>query len=189
MEAYKKHDDIYELCAKSDIYTCTLVTRKKPEKFDLSVVIPAFNSELFLSRTLDSVLLSTLENLEIIIVNDGSTDNSKKVMDWYNRKYAGIVHVKHQDNKGPSLARNVGIKVAKGEYIAFLDSDDMVHPNMYKLLVDHGHINKLDCVIGKVLIRKGINDYYFYLNPSRDYGNDNIIYTFEEMIREKEKNS
>ena len=189
VEAYKKHDDIYELSAKSDVYTCTLIKRKKTDKIDLSVVIPAFNSELFLSRTIDSVLLSTLEYLEIIIVNDGSTDNSKKVMDWYNRKYAGIVHVKHQENKGLSLARNVGIKMAKGEYIAFLDSDDMVHPNMYKLLVDHGHIHRLDCVIGKVLIRKNINDYYFYLNPNRDYGNDNIIYTFEEMIREKEKNS
>jgi glycosyltransferase involved in cell wall biosynthesis len=89
----------------------------------VSVVIPAYNSASFISETIESVLSQTYKDYEIIVVNDGSpdTENLEKVLAAYKQK---IVYLK-QENRGPSAARNSGIRIAKGEFIAFLDSDDI----------------------------------------------------------------
>lgn len=86
----------------------------------VSVIIPAYNRANYLQRAINSVLKQTLKPYEIIVVDDGSTDNTKEVVNSFGRK----VRYSYQENRGPSAARNLGMKQAKGDYIAFLDSDD-----------------------------------------------------------------
>lgn len=87
-----------------------------------SIIIPVYNVERYIEQCIDSVLNQTYKNIEIILVNDGSTDNSGKICDTYSNNID--VKVIHQNNRGLSDARNTGIKNAHGEYIVFLDSDD-----------------------------------------------------------------
>ncbi len=91
----------------------------------ISVIIPVYNVEKYLARCVDSVLMQTYTNLEVILVDDGSTDGSGKLCDEYKEKDARI-KVIHKENGGLSDARNAGLDIAKGDYIAFIDSDDFV---------------------------------------------------------------
>jgi glycosyltransferase involved in cell wall biosynthesis len=97
----------------------------------LSVIIPIYNVENYLHKCIDSILNQTFTNLEIILVNDGSTDSSPQICDDYAKKDSRI-KVIHQENAGVSVARNNGIEVATGEYITFVDSDDWLEPKMYE---------------------------------------------------------
>ena len=89
----------------------------------LSFIIPIYNVELYLPACLESVLHLPLTNFEIILIDDGSTDNSGRIADKYAENYSHI-HVIHQTNAGFSATRNRGVELAEGNYIAFLDSDD-----------------------------------------------------------------
>ena len=100
----------------------------------ISVIIPVYNVEKYLQKCLDSVINQTYKNLEIICINDGSPDNSGKILDEYAKK-DGRVIVIHQENAGVSAARNKGLEIATGEYIAFVDSDDWLEPECYELAV------------------------------------------------------
>lgn len=93
----------------------------------LSVIIPVYKVEDYLKRCVDSVLAQTYQNIEIILVDDGSPDQCPQICDEYAEKYEKI-QVIHQENKGLSGARNTGIDAAKGEYLAFVDSDDLWSP-------------------------------------------------------------
>lgn len=99
----------------------------------ISVIVPVYNVERYLRDCLDSVLGQTYTNLEIILVDDGSTDGSSALCDEYGR-LDRRVHVIHKVNGGLSSARNAGLDVATGELIGFIDSDDWVEPQMYELL-------------------------------------------------------
>lgn len=102
------------------------------KSFDLiSVIIPIYNMELYLKRCLDSVCGNTYKNLEIICINDGSTDSSLKILQQYARQDERIIII-DQLNGGICSARNAGLNIAKGEYIAFVDSDDWVHRNFFE---------------------------------------------------------
>lgn len=94
----------------------------------VSVIIPCYNSAKFIAETLDSVLKQTYKNLEIILVNDGSSDNLEEVIKPYLSENKNIFYFK-QDNKGVAAARNTGAKNAKGDYFLFLDSDDLIDPS------------------------------------------------------------
>lgn len=107
-----------------------------PESPKVSVIIPVYNNEKFMVRCIDLVLASSLKETEVIIVDDGSTDNSGKIADWYRDNYPGKVTVIHTENRGAGHARNVGIEAAKGEYIAFADSDDFMSSGMYRKLYE-----------------------------------------------------
>lgn len=109
----------------------------------VSVIIPVYNSEKYLKRCVESVLNQTYSNIEIIIINDGSTDNSKKILEELKENNKNI-QLLSQQNKGQSAARNLGMKVAQGEYIGFVDSDDWIHPQMYSHLVKILEDNKSD---------------------------------------------
>lgn len=91
----------------------------------LSVIIPVYNVEEYLRMCLDSVVNQTLKDIEIICINDGSTDNSGKILDDYTQKDNRITVI-HKKNKGVSVARNIGIDKATGEYLMFVDSDDLL---------------------------------------------------------------
>ncbi|MGG3987022.1 glycosyltransferase [Bacillus smithii] len=106
----------------------------------ISVIIPVYNAEKFLSKCLDSVKNQTYQDLEIILVNDGSTDKSGLICDEYSRKDQRFIVI-HKKNGGVSSARNAALKIAKGDYIGFVDPDDWVEPNMfeklYQLIIDY----------------------------------------------------
>ena len=97
----------------------------------LSVIIPVYNVEPYLEQCLDSVVNQTYKNLEIICINDGSTDNSLKILEKYQKKDKRIKMI-NQKNKGLSGARNAGLDIATGGYIAFVDSDDYLELNAYE---------------------------------------------------------
>ena len=97
----------------------------------ISVIVPVYNVEPYLRRCIDSILAQTYENLEIILVDDGSPDRCGEICDEYARLDRRI-RVIHQENSGVSAARNAALAVAEGEYIGFVDSDDWIEPNMYE---------------------------------------------------------
>lgn len=99
----------------------------------ISVVVPVYNVEKYLERCVDSIIKQTYKNLDIILVDDGSPDNSGKICDNYKEKYTNI-RVIHQKNQGLSVARNNGLAVAKGSYITFVDSDDWIAPDMVSVM-------------------------------------------------------
>lgn len=100
----------------------------------VSVIIPAYNAEKYLGFCLDTVIAQTHKKLEIIVINDGSKDNTGKICDEYAEKDSRI-RVIHQENHGVAFARNVGLDEAAGEYIAFIDSDDYVKSNYIEVLL------------------------------------------------------
>ena len=101
----------------------------------VSVIIPAYNIEDYIGRCLDSIISQTYKNLEIIVVDDGSWDYTGEILDNYAKKDRRI-KVIHKENGGVSSARNKGIEAAEGDYIGFIDGDDLIEPEMYKTLVD-----------------------------------------------------
>lgn len=100
----------------------------------ISIIIPAYNIEDYLERCLDSVLEQTYHNLEILVVDDGSTDNTARIIDKYADKDSRIIAI-HQKNQGVSMARNNALDLATGDYIGFVDGDDMIDIDMYRTLV------------------------------------------------------
>src|SRR5690606_10105587 len=91
----------------------------------VSVIVPIYQAEKFVKRCVGSILQQTHKDFEILLINDGSTDNSAFICNEYAEKYPNI-RVFHQENAGPSAARNKGIDEAKGEFITFIDADDFV---------------------------------------------------------------
>ena len=102
----------------------------------ISIIIPVYNVENYLVRTIKSLENQTIKDIEIILINDGSTDNSGKICDELYRNNKNI-KVIHQENKGVSNARNAGIDIASGEYITFMDADDEIEVDMYELLLSN----------------------------------------------------
>ena len=91
----------------------------------VSIIVPVYNVERFLPKCLDSILNQTFQNFELLLIDDGSSDNSGSICDEYAKKDSRI-KVFHQENKGVSFARNLGLDYAQGKYILFVDSDDWV---------------------------------------------------------------
>lgn len=102
----------------------------------ISVIVPVYNTAPYLRQCLDSICNQTYQNLEVICVNDGSTDNSAEILEEYAAKDSRIIVIT-QTNAGPSVARNVAIEQAKGEWIASVDSDDWIEPDTYEYFVRH----------------------------------------------------
>ncbi len=109
----------------------------------LSLVIAVYNGEQFLSVFFDSIKAQHLDSLEIIVVNDGSSDNSSGIIQQYASEFP-LFHVIDQENQGVSAARNTGLAVATGEYVAFPDIDDVIYPGMYPRLLKMATQNQLD---------------------------------------------
>lgn len=100
----------------------------------ISVIVPVYNVEKYLKYCLDSICSQTYQNLEIILVDDASTDKSGELCEEYAKKDLRIICLHHKNNKGPSAARNLGIENAKGKYVAFVDGDDEIEHNMLEIL-------------------------------------------------------
>ena len=100
----------------------------------ISIIIPVYNTEKYLNKCVDSVLSQTYKNIELILVDDGSTDMSLSICMEYAEKDNRVI-VLSKINEGQAAARNLGLKYAKGDYIGFVDSDDWISPNMYEMLM------------------------------------------------------
>lgn len=124
---------------------------------DVSVVIPVYNTEKYLPACINSVLTQEGVSLEIIIVDDGSTDSSSNICDYYAQEHNNIkvVHIK---NSGPATAKNIGLMQAKGNYIALTDSDDKMEPLMLHKMVSAGYEHNADiiCCNYKQIDEKGV---------------------------------
>ena len=118
----------------------------------VSVIIPVYQVEAYLERAVDSALAQTLEEKEIILVDDGSPDGSPEICDRYARQYPQLIRVIHKENEGLGLARNAGAQAARGEYLAFLDSDDTVEPQMYQEMYEKAREGDYDIVMCDVNI-------------------------------------
>ncbi len=115
----------------------------------VSIVIPIYNVENYLRQCLDSTCGQTLDGVEVIAVDDGSTDQSVQILQEYEEKYRDILHVYHIENQGVSHARNFGVTKAVGEYILFVDSDDFIASNMCELMYEKAVQGEDDIVICK----------------------------------------
>lgn len=110
----------------------------------ISVIIPVYNAEKYIERTIESVLNQTRMPYEVILINDGSTDKSVDIINKFVDKNP-IVKIFHQENAGPSIARNHGVKKASGEWICFVDADDMIHPQ--RLQIAYAYRDGCDAVV------------------------------------------
>lgn len=114
----------------------------------VSVIVPVYNTSKYLKRCLDSLVNQTLSDIEILVINDCSTDNSSGILDLYKKKYSHILRIFDNDiNKGIGYTRNFGIDNAKGEYIAFIDSDDWVRCDMFEKMYCKAKSDNLDLVV------------------------------------------
>ena len=123
----------------------------------ISVIIPVYNTAQYLSRCLNSVINNTYTNLEIICVNDGSTDNSLEILNSYAARDQRI-SVINKKNGGVSKARNVAMEQATGEFIAFIDSDDWVHPQYFEAFMTVANAKRADVVICEPQIVHSLDD-------------------------------
>ena len=128
----------------------------------VSIIIPVYNQQKYIKRCMDSAINQTLEDKEIIVVNDGSTDNTSSILNNYLLKNVKIIN---QENSGVAVARNKGLSMASGEYIQFLDSDDYLKPKALEILYNTAKKNDVDIVrmgantrVG--LLKLGENNYF-----------------------------
>ncbi len=113
----------------------------------LSIIVPVYNVEKYLRECLDSLVNQTLKDIEIIVVNDASPDNSENIILEYMAQDSRIVYIKHEENKCLGGARNTGMKAARGQYIAFVDSDDYVDRHLYENAIKAFEKHDVDTVI------------------------------------------
>lgn len=185
IRAYEKKDGKYirEWVGNCEVKIPSRRGGMSSESYKLSVIVPLYNSELFMCRTIDSILSSSMKDIELILIDDGSSDNSYEIAKRYADNY-GCAVAHHQENKWVSFARNLWLELAQWEYIAFCDNDDIIHPFMYERLYNTCKEQKTDIAICPALIRKDIEDKEFYLtcsaNPDRT-----VVYTFEEMVQNR----
>ena len=112
----------------------------------VSVIVPVYNVAEYLGQCLDTILLQTLQDIEVICVDDGSTDNSLNILNTY-AMFDERLKVIHQENAGAGPARNRGIKEATGDFLIFLDGDDFFHPEMLEKMVVKAEEDNSDVVI------------------------------------------
>ena len=118
------------------------------KKILISVILPVYNAEKYLDNSIKSILSQSYKNIELIIINDGSSDNSKKICEKY-QKDDKRIRIINKSNKGVSAARNDGIKEAKGEYICFFDADDFLENDMIEKMVESAQANCSDIIISE----------------------------------------
>ena len=127
------------------------------KRVDVSIIIPVYNVQEYLSVCLDSVIKQTIENKEIIVVNDGSTDKCYEILKEYKIKFPEMIII-NQKNRGISETRNAGLKAASGEYIAFVDSDDFIEINMFEKMYNKAKRQSADIVICNYILYKDLSD-------------------------------
>ena len=141
---YYLYQEVIKVKAQENMVLSNFIITE--ENMKISIVIPIYNVEDFLKDCIESVLVQTYSNIEIILVNDGSTDSSPEICEEYALKDKRI-KVVHKENGGLSDARNVGLETASGEYVYFLDSDDLIEPFAIEDLVNSAQSSNADVIL------------------------------------------
>ena len=140
------------------------------DKPEVSVILPVYNSEIFLKSSIDSILNQSFKNFELIIINDGSTDSSEKIILNYLKKDKRIIYIKNFKNYGISRSLNIAIKKSKGEFICRMDSDDISHYKRIEIqknfLQNNPKIGVCGCYVRIQLSKKKIINYKYPINSS-----------------------
>lgn len=153
----------------------------------VSIIVPVYNTEKYLQKCLDSLTGQTLRDIEIICVNDCSTDGSLKTLQDYAKNDSRIRIIDFKENRGVSIARNTGIDAATGEYIGFVDSDDFIDPDFYEKLYTKAKENNADIIKGNVYdydISKGASELtnFYNINDKIRKNTASFLYGFTSAI-------
>ena len=140
-------------------------------KYDVSFIIPVYNNEEDLKICLNSISKQNIKYYEVIFIDDCSTDNSIKIIEYYQNKYNNIKLIKNKINKGPGYSRNIGISVAQGEFIRCIDCDDILPENSTKIMLDKLIFYKSDIVKGSFICKNKKNKILF----ERTFKEDSLI--------------
>lgn len=124
---------------------------KAKEKINISVIVPVYNVEAYVRECIDSLLAQDMPGLELIFVNDGSTDGSRGILEEYSRMYDNVIVI-DQENSGQSVAKNNGVKAASGKYISFVDADDIMMEGALRVLFDKAEQNSCPMAVGGVML-------------------------------------
>ena len=184
IKAYEKLSENRLLQLAESGYPVKFITfsdRCKSDSYKLSVVVPLYKAENFMSRTIDAILSSSLDSIQLILVNDGSPDNSLQIAKRYADNYS-CVSVLTKTNSWASESRNLWLSIAEWEYTAFCDSDDIPHPYMYEKLYQTCKKQWTDVAIWSVLIKNlpwWIREWFMKIWKD-------VVYTYEEMMKMRE---
>lgn len=137
----------------------------------ISVIVPIYNSEKYLPKCIESILSQTYKNLELILINDGSTDKSLNICNYYKSLDNRIIVI-DKPNEGVSATRNLGIKIAKGDYLGFVDSDDYIEDNMYEVLLTQIETSKSQVCVMTSYIVNSLKKYTSLYKNSTISGNE-----------------
>lgn len=154
----------------------------------VSIIIPVYNVEKYLRQCIESVIAQTYQNLEIILIDDGSTDSSRKICDEYAGKYS-FVSVMHQKNEGLSGARNKGLSLSSGEYVAFVDSDDWISSDNIEKMVSQVLSERSDFIFSDALcFEESSKGYQIKQHYKREnaYSTDTGHKVFSELQKHKD---
>ena len=149
----------------------------------ISIIIPAYNVQDFIIDCIESLLLVNLEK-EIIVIDDGSTDDTFSILRGYKNKHS-CIKIFSQKNQGSSSARNKGVSLAKGKFLAFIDSDDYINPNNFKLLVNNANDDDLDVIYGSGYRNKKGKIKNLRKNPDLSINKTNGTDLFEKLLKNK----
>lgn len=176
------YEQLYTNCiykSAAQIQLLMLYKRKKlQEGIKVSVIIPVYNVETYIRKCLDSVCNQTLREIEIICINDCSPDNCLEILKEYQSNDNRVKIIDFKENKGVAIARNEGIKIAKGEYIGFVDPDDWINLDFYEKLYDKAIENNSECAKGTMNF---ICNSFNFLSNSNELIKENHIYFTSEF--------
>lgn len=145
----------------------------------ISIIVPVYNVEKYLEQCVDSIINQTYKNLEIILVNDGSTDNSGVICDKY-KQIDHRIKVMHKENGGQSSARNIGLDIANGKYVGFVDSDDWIESDMYESLYKRLSFYNADIVTCGCIL-----EYFNFKNVDVRDREENTVEIFDSNKKEQ----
>lgn len=134
----------------------------------VSVIIPAYNTEEYMSQCLDSLLKQTLQEIEIIVVDDGSTDGTLTILKQYEERYPDKIRVFHKENGGQGSARNLALKYVRGEYLGFVDSDDWIDLEMYEEMYLKAKEEDADIVVCDMVDHFPEREVYYHASRFED---------------------
>lgn len=146
----------------------------------ISIIVPIYKVEQYLDRCIQSIVRQTYQNLEIILVDDGSPDNCSQICDEW-AKIDSRIKVIHKENGGLSDARNAGMQIATGEWIGFVDSDDWIHPRMYEKLHETMENKEADISVCQFVKRTDINEKDFEVGTNTVH---EVVYQTEAALKE-----
>ena len=148
----------------------------------VSIIVPVFNAATHLERCVDSLVQQNLENIEILLVDDGSNDGSAEICDYYSQRDSRIRAI-HGPNSGPSNARNIGIRCSRGEFIQFLDADDFVDVGMSALLLGAQRSKNADLVIAGFEVIDDVTGARtsYHLDDMRVLNHSQLLYCLQEL--------